>query len=415
MKFLNHSFRVLVTLIGTCVFLYSCTETVELGTADGQLNKGESIIPGEYIVTLKEEGTTSASRTSEPNFGTDRNAKSRYSSQKRGILQRHVTSVARIAGVSEKNISQVYTSVIVGFAAKMSDKEVKALRANPSVLSIEPNTTLSISQLEVTKGTNVNAAQSSTCAISNAGGSVSGAGKSAWIWIADTGIDLDHPDLNVVTNTRYAKSFVGGSPDDCDGHGTHVAGIAAAINNSIGVVGVSAGAPVVPIRVLGCKGTGSTAGIIAGMDHIAANDLAGDVVNMSLGSRFRTGCPSNGAYRRALERLNDQSWVALAAGNSSDDTAFYDPGCQNLSRVFTVASMTCGKGFSSFSNFGSPVDYIATGSSVRSTYKNGGYATLSGTSMASPVIAGILHQRNAAPRACGTVTSRGRVYTVGCR
>jgi len=77
--------------------------------------------------------------------------------------------------------------------------------------------------------------------------------------------------------------------------------------------------------------------------------------------------------------------------------------------------MTCGNGFSSFSNYGSPVDWIATGSSVTSTYRGGGYATLSGTSMASPVVAGILHARNAAPRQCGTVTNRGRTYKVACR
>jgi subtilisin family serine protease len=262
-------------------------------------------------------------------------------------------------------------------------------------------------------GASANAAQTTTCAITNAGGFASGSASNLFIWIVDTGIDLDHPDLNV--NTQYGRAFVDGSPDDGNGHGTHVAGIAGAISNSIGVVGVSAGAPVVPVDVFGSSGSTSTSIIISGMDYVAQNDIAGDVVNMSLGPRFRTGCSSTSAYRSALERLNDQSFIALAAGNSADDAAFYDPACQNLTNVFTVASMTCSKGWSSFSNFGTPVDYIATGSSVTSTYRGGGYATISGTSMASPVIAGVLHQRGSAPRACGTVSYGGRSYTIGCR
>ncbi len=104
-----------------------------------------------------------------------------------------------------------------------------------------------------------------------------------WIWIVDTGIDLTHPDLNVETNTAYAKSFVGGSANDCNGHGTHCAGIAAAKNNTIGVIGVSAGARVVPVRVLNCQGSGSSSGILSGLNHVAANDEPGDAVNMSLG------------------------------------------------------------------------------------------------------------------------------------
>ncbi|MGB5929156.1 MAG: S8 family serine peptidase, partial [Cyclobacteriaceae bacterium] len=258
-----------------------------------------------------------------------------------------------------------------------------------------------------------NSAQTTTCAISNAGGTVNGSGSNLFIWIVDTGIDLDHPDLNV--NTQYGRAYVDGSPDDGNGHGTHVAGIAAAVSNSIGVVGVSAGAPVVPIDVFGSSGSTSTSTIIQGMDFVAQNDISGDVVNMSLGPRFRTGCSSASAYRSALDRLNDQSFVALASGNSGDDAAFYDPACQNLPNVFTVASMTCSKGWSSFSNFGTPVDYIATGSSVTSTYRGGGYATISGTSMASPVIAGVLHARGSAPRACGSVSFGSRSYTIGCR
>jgi len=211
--------------------------------------------------------------------------------------------------------------------------------------------------------------------------------------------------------------FVGGSANDCNGHGTHVAGIAAAVNNGVGVVGVSAGASVVPVRVFGCSGGSSTATILSGINHVGAFDLPGDVANLSLGGFFGSGCSTNSSYRNALLSLgNAGTRVAIAAGNSSDNAANYNPACINGTNIFTVASMTCNRTFSSFSNFNvNPVDVIATGSSVLSTYLNGGYATLSGTSMASPHVAGIMHARGSGPRTSGSVNNRGENYPIAVR
>ena len=102
-------------------------------------------------------------------------------------------------------------------------------------------------------------------------------------WIIDTGIDLNHPDLNV--NTALAKTFVTRTTtaEDDNGHGTHCAGIVAAKNNTIGVIGVASNAYVVPVKVLDKRGSGALSTIIAGVDYVATNSTAGDAANLSLG------------------------------------------------------------------------------------------------------------------------------------
>ena len=203
-------------------------------------------------------------------------------------------------------------------------------------------------------------------------------------WVLDSGIDLDHNDLNV--DVARSVSFVRGDANDENGHGTHVAGTIAAINNGIGVIGVAPGAKVISVRVLDRRGSGSYSGIIAGVEHVAANGRAGDVANMSLG----------GGYSQAL---NDAVIAAartgviftLAAGNESTDSNTKSPASANGTNVYTVSSMTSSDSWSSFSNYSNPpVDYAQPGSGVYSTYKGGGYATLSGTSMAAPHLAGVL-------------------------
>ena len=224
-------------------------------------------------------------------------------------------------------------------------------------------------------------------------------------WILDTGIDLNHPDLTV--NTTRSRSFTReSSPDDGNGHGTHVAGTIAANNNSIGVVGVTPDATVIAVKVLNRNGSGPNSGVIAGVDYVAAQGTAGDVANMSL-----TGGASQAlddAVKCAADGVGANCSApgvvkfTLAAGNNSSSAQGYSPARANGPNIYTVSSFAQGASatdtidpWSSFSNFGNPpVDYAEPGSSIPSTYKDGGYATASGTSMAAPHLAGILLTRS---------------------
>ncbi|MEW7280154.1 S8 family serine peptidase [Aquimarina sp. 2201CG1-2-11] len=388
---------------------------VEPTSAEGK------IIPGQYIVVFKNSKILPASKALEKSSFTNRESKAK---SVRGISEvsiKKMNSILSDNDLDQTNVIDYYTTKISGMTIKLERDEYQKLFNDPNVAAIELDRVVELPKYEIEAMTSGDAsqkmAQETPCGISNAGGFADGSGKNTWIWVIDSGIDLDHPDLNVVTDTRYARSFVGGSADDCNGHGTHVAGTAAAINNGIGVVGVSAGARVVPVRVFGCSGGSSTSTILAGVDHVGQYDLAGDVANLSLRGFFGSDCANSSPYRNSLFALaNAGTFVAIAAGNDSSNADVYQPACVNGNNIYTVASMTCNRGFSSFSNYNmNPIDVIATGSSVRSTYLNGGYATLSGTSMASPHVAGIMHARGSGPRTAGSVNNRGENYPIAVR
>ena len=279
----------------------------------------------------------------------------------------------------------IYESALSGFSAKVPAENVEALRNDSRVAYIEQDKVVKlipyVQEVHAQKGM----AQTTPWGITRVGGAGNGVGKRAWI--IDTGIDLDHPDLTVdLTNS---KSFLSGNqstnPDDQNGHGTHVAGTVAAKNDANFVVGVAAGATVVSVRVLDRRGSGTTSGVIAGVNYVASKGATGEAANMSLGGGVST------TLDNAVLAASSKVKFALAAGNESDNANNHSPARVNGSNIYTISAINSSNTFASFSNYGNPpVDYAAPGVSVLSLWKNGGTNTISGTSMATPHVCGIL-------------------------
>jgi subtilisin family serine protease len=328
-----------------------------------------------YIVVLNDRVEAEANLTSVRGY-------ERRQEQMTGYLNRFLSG----HGVGPDQLDLVYTNVYPGFAARLNARQVARLQADPRVKSITPDQVVTLVK-PTGKPSPQPPTQSTPWGITRVGGATNYTGTYK-AWVIDTGIDLDHPDLNV--HQTLGKSFVSRvtSPNDDNGHGSHCAGIIAAKNNEVGVVGVAAGATVVPVKVLDRRGSGYMSWIIAGVDYVAADEKgkAGDVANLSLGG---------GAYTdldNAVIALGSKGIkVSIAAGNSGAPAINYSPARANGTNLYTISAMDINNNFASFSNFGNPpIEYCAPGVSILSCYKDAGYTTMSGTSMAAPHVAGLL-------------------------
>lgn len=219
------------------------------------------------------------------------------------------------------------------------------------------------------------------------GPSAPGSGSpSVKVAILDTGIDLDHPDLS--PNVHAGPTYVNGTftPDDDNGHGSHVAGtVGAAGGNGIGSHGVAPGVELWAVKVLNRKGSGSLSGVIAALGWAGSNGM--DAANLSLTASGDGNAMTT--LRQAVINARGQGVVVCcAAGNSNRNANLEIPG--GYAESYTVGAVDSSLKSASFSNFGAKVDLAGPGVSIYSTYKNGTYKTLNGTSMATPHVTAVV-------------------------
>lgn len=289
-------------------------------------------------------------------------------------------------------VRTTFKHVFKGFSANISAQAAARLATNPAIKYYEQNGVASIAvmpdavanRVKTNGKTTATVPQSIPYGITRVGGGVDATGKHAWI--IDTGIDLDHPDLNVGSGASFVtRGKI--TADDGNGHGTHVAGTIGAISNAIGVVGVAANATVHPVRVLDKSGSGFIDWIVKGIDYVATNASPGDVANMSLGATGHFQSLHDAVLNAAKLGIK----FSVAAGNESDDAEFHEPAHINHANVYTISAIDELDIFADFSNYGdTTVDYAAPGVGVLSSKKGGGVVAYSGTSMAAPHVAGLL-------------------------
>mgnify|MGYP000184203106 CR=1 FL=1 len=308
---------------------------------------GASLIPDRYIVVLNPSATQSA------------------------------TTAASIVPSGQGTVLDTYEDALKGFTADLTPTGLAAVRASSEVSFVEADQQVSINITQTGATWGLDRIDQTSLPLSTTY-TYNGNGSGVNAYIIDTGIRLTHTQYAGRAFSGYTAINDGQGTNDCNGHGTHVAGTVGGTT-----YGVAKGVKLYAVRVLDCAGSGTTSGVIAGINWVAGNKIKPAVANMSLGGGYSASL--NTAVSNAV---NAGITFVVAAGNSNANACNYSP--SSTPSAITVGSSVSNDSRSSFSNLGTCLDIFAPGSSITSSVSTSDVATAvySGTSMASPHVAG---------------------------
>ncbi|SCF39467.1 S8 family peptidase [Micromonospora mirobrigensis] len=347
-----------IALAAAAAAVSAATSTPALAAPTGEIRGAGApgAIGGSYLVVLKSDAVGSVNSLTARTAVPDRAA---------ALTRRYGGSVA-----------ETYSAALTGFAAKMSAGQARRLAADPAVAYVEQDQVLTVQATQTNPPSwGLDRIDQRSLPL-NSSYTYPNTASNVRAYIIDTGIRTTHSDFG--GRASWGTNTVDTNNTDCNGHGTHVAGTVGGAS-----YGVAKSVRLIAVKVLNCSGSGSTTGVISGVNWVTANAVKPAVANMSLG-----GGASTSLDNAVANSIASGVTYAVAAGNSSANACNSSP--SRVASALTVGATTSTDARASYSNYGSCLDLFAPGSSIRSDWNTGDTATntISGTSMASPHVAG---------------------------